>query len=530
MADDEPWVVENLRELINWEGLSIEFLAPAFDGESALGRLESDRPDILITDINMPFIDGNALIRAAKERLPGLQAIVLSGYSDFPFVRDALLHGAVDYLLKPVTRNSLMDVLDKVLRILGSGRAKEREESELRERLRAASSILRDVEMSDAVFGDSLGLPDANAGSTLDLDLEFASYTLVLVKLAAGRNGSSAMGGRRKDELRAALAGVSREANHVVFQNLYARSEFVLVADFDSSALARALEELPDRIVRRTGMVAGVAASGCHYSFDKLRAAYQEARASLMSRPIGANGPAARAAAQGLEVKRRVTPELEKRLTFALGSRNRQMSLDVMFNEIGLRGCDDSGWLVIEAKQTAEYVAGLIYHRADPGPAVSPESMLAMDNLSDFLAMALEKEDIPEVCSVLEQLLDEAFSEPASPRASQSMIGVARRARKYIAEHYFEDISLTSMAAVFRMERSYLSRAFKEVAGCNIMLAIAKMRIEKAQEYMRQPGLNLTDVADLVGYPEYAYFNRVFRKIAGMSPSEYRFSIGKATR
>ena len=67
VADDEPWVVEHLRGLVDWEGLSIEFLPPAFDGEEALERLESERPDILITDINMPLMDGNALIRAAKK-------------------------------------------------------------------------------------------------------------------------------------------------------------------------------------------------------------------------------------------------------------------------------------------------------------------------------------------------------------------------------------------------------------------------------------------------------------------------------
>lgn len=522
MADDEPWVLESLRGLVDWDSMAIDLLPPAFDGEEALARLASDRPDILVTDINMPFVDGNALIRAAKERFPELQIVVLSGYSDFGFVRDALLDGAVDYLLKPIARSSLVEVLDKAIRLLGSGKAKEREEAELRERLHAASSILRDAEMSDAIFEESNGASRA----THDLDLEFASFTLVLAKLAAGSGGYSALSGRKREEIKSVLAGAARGARQVVFHNLYARSEFILVSDLDSTALARALEELPDRITRRIGLRAGVAASGCHYSFDRLRAAYQEARAALMGRPLGSSRPGSLAAAGSTEVRRRVTPELENRLAFALESRNRPMALEVIFREIGLRGCEGAGWLIIEAKQTAEYVAGMIYHRADPGPSAAPRSMLAMDNLTDHLAMVLEEEDMSEACSALEQLLDEAFGESAPPGAGDSMTGVARRAREYVSEHYFEDISLTSVAAFFRVDRSYLCRAFKQVTGCNIMLAIAKMRIEKAKEYMRQRDLNLTDVADLVGYPEYAYFNRVFRKIAGMSPSEYKLSIG----
>jgi two-component system response regulator YesN len=228
---------------------------------------------------------------------------------------------------------------------------------------------------------------------------------------------------------------------------------------------------------------------------------------------------------RGLEVRRRVTPELENRLAFALESRNKALAQEAIFDLIGLRGCEAEGWLLIEAKQTAEYVAGMIYHRADPGPSAPARSMLAMDNLADLLGMALEEEDIPEVCSVLEQLLDEAFGEPASPGAGENMVGVARRAQEYVDEHYFEDISLTSVAAVFRVDRSYLSKAFKQVTGCNIMLAIAKKRIEKAEEHIRQGDMSLTDIADLVGYGEYAYFNRVFRKVAGMNPREYKASV-----
>jgi two-component system response regulator YesN len=110
------------------------------------------------------------------------------------------------------------------------------------------------------------------------------------------------------------------------------------------------------------------------------------------------------------------------------------------------------------------------------------------------------------------------------------MIGTARRAQEYVEAHYFEDISLTSVASVLNADRAYLSKAYKQVTGCNIMLSIAKKRIDEAKEYIKQRDLSLTDIADLVGYGEYAYFNRVFRKVTGLSPSEYKARVRGAGR
>lgn len=532
IADDEPWVVEGLKGLVDWAALSIELLPPAFDGEEALARIESDGPDILVTDINMPFVDGNELIRRAKAARPGLQVIVLSGYSDFAFVRDALTDGAIDYLLKPVSRSALVDVVGRAIGLRGCERDKEREAAELRAKLLEAASILRDGEMSEAIAEDALGGQDGPAGrALLDLDLEFASFTLVLAKLTHREGGSRAASAlaRLEGDVKSILSSAARGSRHVAFRNLRARGEFALVTDADPGRLALALAELPGKLERRTGLKASVAASACYYDLRRMRDAYMEARSALSARPLGGSGRAALAGIVPTGPRRRVTPELEKRLAFALESRNRRLARDVIFDEIGLRDCAASGWLLIEAKQTAEFVAGLVYHRADPGPSAPSRSRLAIDNLGELLDMALEEEDIAEACSALEQLIDEAFGEEAaSPGASDGMISAARRAQESIEAHYFEELSLTSLAELLGLDRAYLSRAFKQVTGANIMLAIAKKRIEKAKERIMRGDLSLSDVADLVGYGDYAYFNRVFRKVEGMSPSEFKASLREA--
>ena len=155
IVDDEFWVRENLRNLLGAEKLPLQVLEPAANGEEALRIMEKEHPDILITDITMPFLNGNELIKAAKKRFPLMPTIVLSGYSDFAYVREALLNGAIDYLLKPVSKSALLDVLDKAFSLLNALRQKEREQTEQQERVRQASSLLRDGELSALIAEDT---------------------------------------------------------------------------------------------------------------------------------------------------------------------------------------------------------------------------------------------------------------------------------------------------------------------------------------------------------------------------------------
>jgi response regulator of citrate/malate metabolism len=119
IADDEYWVRENLRTILSWQEYSFDFLEPAVDGEDVLLSMEKECPDILFTDINMPFVNGVELVNIVKSRYPHVVTIILSGYSDFEYVRSALLSGAIDYILKPLT--TLYDRYQKPLFIVENG-------------------------------------------------------------------------------------------------------------------------------------------------------------------------------------------------------------------------------------------------------------------------------------------------------------------------------------------------------------------------------------------------------------------------
>lgn len=125
LVEDECVVREGLRDCIDWERYGFEFCGDAPDGELALPQIRKLRPDILITDIKMPFMDGLALSKLVCAELPETRIILISGHNDFEFAQEAIEIGVEQYLLKPVTKTSLLKTLEDVSRKIDEERSRK---------------------------------------------------------------------------------------------------------------------------------------------------------------------------------------------------------------------------------------------------------------------------------------------------------------------------------------------------------------------------------------------------------------------
>ena len=114
ICEDESIVREGLRDMIPWEKYGFEFVGDAPDGEMALPMIRKLKPDVIITDITMPFMDGLSLCRIVMGELPNTKIIIISGYSDFEYARKAIELGVEQYLLKPVTRADMIKALEGI--------------------------------------------------------------------------------------------------------------------------------------------------------------------------------------------------------------------------------------------------------------------------------------------------------------------------------------------------------------------------------------------------------------------------------
>lgn len=179
-ADDEYWTREKMARIIPWEKYSLEFLKPASDGEEVLERLSEEKPDILITDINMPYVNGVELLKKVHTEYPEMITFVISGYDDFEYVRDSFLSGSIHYLMKPVGKIDLINALSKALELISQRQSKKEEELQKQQELQRASSFIKDREFSQLLDPKTAS---SSAGFVLNSHMEFAGGTLILVKI-----------------------------------------------------------------------------------------------------------------------------------------------------------------------------------------------------------------------------------------------------------------------------------------------------------------------------------------------------------
>ena len=267
---------------------------------------------------------------------------------------------------------------------------------DFQERLRLASSIMRDGELSTLIAEDA-----QNGGAAAGipaLDLEFAVFTLLLIKLTGQPRGmrtstseASSLSSRIKDVLARETNGAAQAASSQMCTRKRVHTSHGPGQGGDRAPLREAPVE--------AGTMFGLPREHCREPpvlfFRPARVAYQEAHTALMERTAReANAVVWAADTRKTILKKRMSPELEKRLLFAIQTRDKLLARSVVFDEVGMRDCDS--WLMIEVKQAAEYIAGMIMQHGDTG--ASPRSTLALENSAELLGMALNGR-IPPRCA-----------------------------------------------------------------------------------------------------------------------------------
>jgi AraC-like DNA-binding protein len=260
------------------------------------------------------------------------------------------------------------------------------------------------------------------------------------------------------------------------------------------------------------------------YSVEDLRNAYTHAISLMMTRkyaPVNAVIAENRIEAEDSVGSGGSRPLLAdddlNSLRHFIKSGNRKMVRASVADKLKPTGGPPRSYL--EIWQAVKQINALLMNNARPD--AKADDVLALENLIDETARTVESLDIDAVLHCEEEAIDAAVGSKTF-EGDDTMRGIVGQVREYIDGHYFEELSLSSLAERFAAERTYLSKSFKLFVGETLINYIAKKRIEKAIEHIREDKLTLSEISFLVGYYDYAYFSRVFKKIVGVSPSEYK--------
>lgn len=527
IADDEKHVRDAIKMLADWDEHGVTGILEASDGQAAVELIAEESPQIVMTDMRMPRMDGTKLLEWIKDNRPDVKTIVISGYDDFELVRHTIRSGGLDYILKPVDPDALNEALEKAVEAVRKEALQDRLSTRQNMELNRMRPHYADKLLTDLIGGpggkeelarqlrDEFGLPDS-AGSCRAAVISAAQLDHeVLDKF-----------GQMPELLYFTLINICNEVlmsgqKGIAFHHLGRPEEIVMLLWDETMPHQADLENIRQGIDLTLHRQVHIGAGSCLPFPQGTAASYQEARLALWRRnALSGSGWLHADAPQPPKPLRLSSHEESFRLAALSGSAEKiGAAVDAWMSRVGELGAVTPEQLEQWNAEWDWMLKQWMDHNDSPsqdGP--EKDALLELPRSLPLdpqgrLSFPLWKAQYEGRLTAASRMLTQRHS-----RENHIIYDIAA----YLENHYAEDISLQDMAARFFLSREYISRRFKQEFGVNISDFLAGVRIEKAKLLLLNPQLRIAQVAEMVGYQDEKYFSKVFKKQEGQTPNEYR--------
>jgi len=531
IVEDEKWEREGLMGFLDWGSLGIDLSGAACDGFEGIDKARILRPDIVITDIKMPGMDGLKMSQSIREFIPEVKIIILTGYDDFKLAREAINMNANAYILKPVEEKELLEALKKVTDECVSD-AKKREEHRLLKELLDESFVTARRELLLELLGDGASKETVKQASSLGILPSAGNYLVIAVGALKGGTASSADDAAGKAILAVDLEGADTELrsslvkvgiNFATAVSEDDRTLFVLAVqrDVPAEALYHAAETIFDYYVDRgISVVQGIGSPAegtgeLHRTSRQAREALDFALFWRGSQVVDYSELASlqqdNAAKTGefLAKGNEFTKQLMNSLRAADSEKTGSL-LDEMF-----KLAEDNKWL--DKNMITNFLYGLLnetsllIRTANLQGQEEGAAGAALLNLTDYNSM---KEQVYGFFG--------KSSETIWDKKNNKEEYIVKKVVQIITERYNTDISIKTIAAEVYLSPNYLGSIFKKCTTMQLNDYLCQFRMEKAKELLLSPKNKVSKVAKEVGIPNVSYFCQVFRETYGIAPGEYQ--------
>jgi two-component system response regulator YesN len=515
IVDDEMTIRLGLETIIDWEKLNCTILNEAADGIEALEKIDANPPDIVITDIRMPGMDGLELAKNISRKHPGIKVIILTGYADFEYAQTAIRYGVLDFVLKPTEISSIESAVNKAVSLL---------EAEANKKIQLPL-------MQEKLITDCINLlltdPSEIAKSIKSLSMESSPYYMVLGELET--SDSFFFIGNDPNNLDQQKNYILKNVMELSFKDLThwcavldashccaVVSGHKLTPAEDIQEILTACQDIIDVYNSSYGYRVSLGISKRIQAPGAFRQAYEQSVSALSHHSPGENGiyiyvkePASEHAG---------TNSIQNAMDRIIGSVKLGKieacaeNINVLFSLI-----NESNSSIERTREIVVFIASGLMQLV---PDKFPETDTAGNGTHLFFNRIFTTLDSNNLKSLLSGLAEHICTELKNSAIQNNMI--INQVNEYISKNYKKNIHLAAIANHVHVNSSYLSRLYRRETNITLTEAISKVRIEKAKELLRNPKIKAYEAASLVGIEDPAYFSLMFKKYTGYSPTEYR--------
>ncbi|KRF18419.1 response regulator transcription factor [Paenibacillus sp. Soil787] len=502
VIEDEPIIQENIIKKIEENHSGFQVIAKAYNGKSGLDLIKQHKPDMIITDIRMPIMDGIELIRNVRFLFPDMPIIILSGYDDFEYARQALRFGVMEYLLKPLETGALLEALNRISNVVFP-------KSNLLERSIISSELLgqnHDLEISAFL---------SHSGFQMYL-LCLGNLCNHVTSINRAQHYSHLWG---KIDWEQTVEQFPYELqNWWLIDEMLSNQKFLIIAageneDIDIKFSAELLKASLLAVVEPYSL--NISIHSGHTTSQELWEVAQELRSQLEKEMvIGKSGIICNSKEIKKEASASMIPaSMNSKITSLLVAGNRELLRPVIFN-------------LLESWERAAFPQRLIEKGlGDLVDIFWRNTLLSREEeWNDVKAQILDSisisVDYAIVCSNVWGIL-ECFLEkkPIIDGAAE----ISDKLEHYILEHYAEDISFEELAQQFNFSSAYLTKIFKKYKNETPLKYLINLRIEEAKRLIiEHKEIDLKIIAEMVGYFDQHYFSKVFKYNVGITPTEFK--------
>ncbi|MEI8200617.1 MAG: response regulator [Eubacteriales bacterium] len=523
IVDDEVWICKLIQHSIDWESLHLEPVAFAHDGAEALEKIKEIHPDIIISDVRMPVLDGCALANIIKDMPDPPRMIMISGYQDFEYVQSAIKCGAVDYLLKPYDEDQLFQVLRKISNDLEAKSQKETETKNVHIQLTNSMIKLRDMFLNNLIFNKQLPA----SAEQIEHDYQFGFvdgiFQIILIDLESlqGDTLIFQLLPYIRDRLYSRLTEIDCVSyGYIIHKQIIAIVNYAADKNIDiNNEMEKLIKEFSTDTGTSSTFSITIGIGSQVHELSDISYSWRQAADSISSRILFGPDKVYDINRMGLiyvSWNNLLTAEKESQFVRAVKSFSTkeiqaviQMVFEPLFHQSLLHP--------MTVVDLYEAIIAL-FVKTTRQIEIADDKIIDCETFLKEMQDCRNWKDLPATLTASLIRVLEHYEKICKNKMSKPVL----LAQEYVQEHFSEQIHLSDVAKVVFLHPYYFSDLFRNEVGISFSDYLTEYRMNQAKGLLKNQQYKIKDINEMVGYIDSKSFSKIFKKVIGLTPQEYR--------